>query len=205
MAHTMPETGPSNPRASNSQDAVPKPTEAFADYIETVTAALDRVTSLSAKLPSGSDLAFHRTMEPSLARGLDDASGQVLQMAERLLSLVAASQTAKVKGKRRKLEEEEDVVAGFRRAVGGVVDGLLEDADSQLDELRGDKKKAAIVVDESAQAKHAVSQPVRAALSVPADLAGKKSVYQICRLPPRASQKRPHGQASGSFRSSCRQ
>ena len=45
-------------------------------------------------------------------------------MTEKLLALVDTG-----KGKqRRKLEEEEDVVDGYRRAVSGVVDGVLEDA-----------------------------------------------------------------------------
>jgi exosome complex exonuclease RRP6 len=83
-------------------------------------------------------------MDRQFANDLDDASSRVLRMTERLLAMVDAGQLeAKGKGKkgetvkavpktanktRRKLEEEEDVIDGYKRGVLGVVDGLLEDA-----------------------------------------------------------------------------
>ena len=110
-----------------------------------ITAALDELTTAVNGLPtSKSDINFHRTMDRQFAKDLDDASSRVLQMTERLLSMVDSGQReAKGKGKdkadlrgapkaaekpRRKLEEEEDVIDGYKRGVLSVVDGLLEDS-----------------------------------------------------------------------------
>jgi len=85
-------------------------------------------------------------MDRQFANDLDEASERVLKMTEKLLTLVELGQAeAKSKGKgkdakvtkaagktRRKLEEEEDVVDGYKRGVLGVVDGLLEDAVSYI-------------------------------------------------------------------------
>ncbi|WWD18046.1 hypothetical protein CI109_102493 [Kwoniella shandongensis] len=144
--------------SSSSSPGVPSPTTSFASYLPHLTTALDTLTTHAAALPNKSDISFHRTLDRGFAKDLDKASERVLQMTERLLSLVEISQKgnkAKGKGKavsantqvrRRKMEDEDDVVDGFRGGVVGVVDGLLEDADSALDDLRGDKKKAAIAV-----------------------------------------------------------
>ena len=87
-------------------------------------------------------------MDRKFANDLDEASDRVLRMAEQLLVLVEVGQEeSKGKGKgkestakatklggkastktRRKLEDEDDVVDGYKRGVIGVVDGLLEDA-----------------------------------------------------------------------------
>lgn len=130
---------------------MPSPTDAFQDYLPIITSALDRLTTSANALPgSRSDINFHRTMDRGFANALDDASERVLRMAEKLLSMVELDQEEmKGKGKakesvksakpaakaaskvRRKLEEEEDVVDGYKRGVLSVVDGLLEDAVSQ--------------------------------------------------------------------------
>ncbi|WVF70846.1 hypothetical protein IAT40_005640 [Kwoniella sp. CBS 6097] len=149
---SSPSTGP------EASTAVPSPTKAFASYLPHLTSALDSLTTHAAALPDKSDLSFHRTMDRTFARDLDSASDRLLKLTERLLSLVDHSQKGAIekgkskakagtnKGTRRKLEDEDDVVDGFRQGVVGVVDGLLEDADSCLDDLRGEKKKAAIAV-----------------------------------------------------------
>ncbi|OCF33232.1 hypothetical protein I316_04973 [Kwoniella heveanensis BCC8398] len=137
---------------------VPSPTKAFASYVPHLTSALDSLTTHAAALPDKSDLSFHRTLDRQFAKDLDSASDRLLKLTERLLSLVDHSQRSAaekgkskakagpIKGRRRKLEDEDDIVDGFRQGVVGVVDGLLEDADSCLDDLRGEKKKAAIAV-----------------------------------------------------------
>jgi exosome complex exonuclease RRP6 len=110
--------------------------------LEKTTAVLDALTTTAAGLPGKSDLAFHRTLDRRFGKQLDAAAEQVLGLTEKLLALVevraesskagssGTSGTAgKVKTKaRRKLEDEEDVVDGYRRGVVEVVDGLLEDA-----------------------------------------------------------------------------
>lgn len=119
----------------------------FGTFLPVVTEALERLTASASVLPSGSDLSFHRTMNRALAKELDSSSRRVLTMTENLLKMVEAGQEemkgksgSKGKGKqverngvngikaRRKLEDEEDVVDGYKRGVIGVVDGLLEDA-----------------------------------------------------------------------------
>ncbi|KAK6905601.1 hypothetical protein I203_106431 [Kwoniella mangroviensis CBS 8507] len=147
----------------------PSPIENFQGYLPHLTQALDNLTNHAANLPSKSDLSFHRTLDKKFATDLDSASERILKLTERLLDLVDKSQqaqknpsnqlpkidqvkVAKIKGKgkgtinRRKLGDEDDVVDGFKQSVMGVVDGLLEDADSCLDEVSGQKKKAAIAV-----------------------------------------------------------
>ncbi|WVR05806.1 hypothetical protein IAU60_002831 [Kwoniella sp. DSM 27419] len=140
----------------SSSSGVPHPVSAFSAYLTHLTTALDSVTSHAAALPDKSDLSFHRTLDRTFAKDLDTASERVLKLTERLLTLVDQSQRSaqangkgkvvKAKSRRRQLEDEDDVVDGFRQGVVGVVDGLLEDADSRLDDLRGEKKKAAIAV-----------------------------------------------------------
>ena len=134
-------------RASGS--SVPSPTSSFNEYLPIITSALDRLTTSANALPSTrSDINFNRTMDRKFANDLDEASDRVLRMAEQLLVLVEVGQEeSKGKGKgkestakatklggkastktRRKLEDEDDVVDGYKRGVIGVVDGLLEDA-----------------------------------------------------------------------------
>lgn len=91
-------------------------------------------------------------MDRKFANDLDEASDRVLKMAEQLLIMVEVGQEeSKGKGKgkeevaktartgakastktRRRLEDEDDVVDGYKRGVVGVVDGLLEDAVSSV-------------------------------------------------------------------------
>ncbi|EIW72816.1 hypothetical protein TREMEDRAFT_70822 [Tremella mesenterica DSM 1558] len=148
-ASTSTAPGPSKPDEKSSNIKQPSPQEAFSDYLRHVTSTLDRLTTLAAALPPKSDLAFHKTMDPSFGKAMDAGSLQVLEMAEKLLGVISATQGGKGKSKRNTLENEEDVTDEYRRAVGGVVDGLLEDADEQLDELRGEKKAVAIQVTEA--------------------------------------------------------
>jgi exosome complex exonuclease RRP6 len=115
----------------------------FPAFLEKTTAALDALTTTAAGLPGKSDLAFHRTLDRKFGRELDVTAQQVLGLTERLLAMVeagaessragpsASGPAVKAKPKtkaRRKLQDEEDVVDGYRRGVDEVVDGLLEDA-----------------------------------------------------------------------------
>lgn len=151
LAHAM--TSPTQ-KPGEGSSSVPSPTASFHQYLPLITSSLDRLTTSANALPaSRSDINFHRTMDRRFANDLDDASDRVLRMAERLLTLVETGQkevegkgkakesaksvkpAAKVATKaRRKLEEEEDVVEGYKRGVLSVVDGLLEDAVSHTRE-----------------------------------------------------------------------
>lgn len=137
--------------SASTSKSIPSPTEEFDEYLPVITAALDELTTAANGLPTNkSDINFHRTMDRQFAKDLDDTSSRVLWMTERLLAMADAGQReAKGKGKgkdkagvkvlapkaadkpRRKLEEEEDVIDGYKRGVLGVVDGLLEDSVSR--------------------------------------------------------------------------
>lgn len=112
--------------------AVPSPTNQFDEYLPLVTQDLDRVTTHAAGLPGKSDLAFHRTLDRTLAKELDEASDRILRMTRDLLDLVDRGKNPK----RRKMEDEDDVVEGYKRGVVDSVDALLEDAVSRLKGLQ---------------------------------------------------------------------
>ncbi|TXT09130.1 hypothetical protein VHUM_02604 [Vanrija humicola] len=123
-----------------------------------MTAALDASTSAAANFPDKKELSFQRTLDRKLGRELDKTSGRVLSLVDRLHQLAAESsqEKAKAQGKnkikpRRKITDEDDVVDSYGSVIE-VVDGLLEDADSNLDEVNGQKKKAAIDLNPAAVA-----------------------------------------------------
>lgn len=103
---------------------VPSPTMQFDEYLPQVTQDLDRVTTHAAALPGKSDLAFHRTLDRKLAKELDEASERILALTRDLLDLV----DRKKNSKRRRMDDEDDVVEGYKRGVVDSVDSLLEDA-----------------------------------------------------------------------------
>lgn len=119
--------------------SIPSPTQSFSEYLPFLTAALDRLTTNAASLPNKTDLDFHRSLDRRLSKDLEKTSERLLGMTERILDLVERSQkearqgrdkgkTAKVEIRRRKLEDQDDIIDGYRSAVQGIVDGLLEDA-----------------------------------------------------------------------------
>lgn len=115
--HNMQNDGP-----SSSTPSPATPSTDFPAYLTSVTSALDALTTHAASLPVGSDLRLHSTLDRGFARELRQASRKVLRMTQELLERVDPG-----KG-RQKLEQEEDVVDGYRRGVVGAVEGLLEDA-----------------------------------------------------------------------------
>ncbi|WVN85849.1 uncharacterized protein L203_101001 [Cryptococcus depauperatus CBS 7841] len=144
-----------SPPKQGSLPSVPSPVEAFPEYLTHLTSTLDQLTTYAAALPAKTDLNFARSIDRKFAKSLDSTSERVLSITERLLALVEEGQKTargkdRGKGKpeigRRKLEDQDDVVDGYRGAVLSVVDGLLEDADTNLDVLKGNKTLAAIHV-----------------------------------------------------------
>jgi len=92
---------------------------------------LHQTTSFAAALPAKSDLAFHRSVDPSLAVRLDEASGRVWELVDSLLGWVdnlnEGQKVAGAKSKRKR--EEDDLVENFEETViAEGVDGLLERA-----------------------------------------------------------------------------
>lgn len=144
-------------KATSGEASVPSPTQSFSEYLPFLTAALDRLTTNAASLPDKTDLNFHRSLDRRFNKDVEKTSERLLGMTERILDLIERSQkearqgrdkgkTAKVMIRRRKLEDQDDIIDGYRGAVQGVIDGLLEDADINLDELRGGKGKTAVTV-----------------------------------------------------------
>lgn len=124
---------------ASGEASVPSPTQSFSEYLPFLTAALDRLTTNAASLPDKTDLDFHRSLDRRFSKDLEKTSERLLGMTERILDLVEKSQkearqgrdkgkTAKVEIRRRKLEDQDDIIDGYRGAVQGIVDGLLEDA-----------------------------------------------------------------------------
>ncbi|CAA7266028.1 unnamed protein product [Cyclocybe aegerita] len=108
------------------------------------TAALT-ATRKAATLPA--DIAFHRSMDQSLAQDLDALSERVLSITNRLLGLVSTVDQTQNKGKgKAKLEGEDDVVDNFHSAVVDTIDQLLEKTDICLDEFLGKNKAPAIPI-----------------------------------------------------------
>ncbi|ORX34217.1 ribonuclease H-like domain-containing protein [Kockovaella imperatae] len=124
-----------------------------------LTDLLDVATTHANALPPKSDLSFHRTLHRKFAKDQDEASSRILKLADSLLAKVQTDISSKGKA-RRKIEDEEDVVDGYRRGVMDVVNGLLEDAASRLDEVSGQKKSPAIQVSSSASPSHARIPPL---------------------------------------------
>lgn len=160
-------------KPTSGEASVPSPTQSFSEYLPFLTAALDRLTTNAASLPDKTDLNFHRSLDRRFNKDVEKTSERLLGMTERILDLIERSQkearqgrdkgkTAKVIIRRRKLEDQDDIIDGYRGAIQGVIDGLLEDAvrrslspspccsnvskDINLDELRGGKGKTAITI-----------------------------------------------------------
>jgi exosome complex exonuclease RRP6 len=106
----------------------------FAALQSSVTSALVSTTKTANQL-AAQDLPFHRSLEPSIATNIDRQNARLLSLAERLLS-VSAPPNAESVTPAPKLSDIE-AVEGNWRAVVGVVDGLLERADTALDEFTG--------------------------------------------------------------------
>jgi exosome complex exonuclease RRP6 len=82
------------------------------------------------------DLAFHRSLDPTIARTLDEHNARLLSLAERLLG--SAAQSTDVVGP--KLQDSDALEANWRGVVD-VVDSLLERVDVTLDDLKGVVKR----------------------------------------------------------------
>ncbi|KAF9236464.1 ribonuclease H-like domain-containing protein [Melanogaster broomeanus] len=112
-------------------------TNTFTAYSDALQAAALNTTRLAAtSLPS--DLPFHRSIDPALARDVDAFSTRILGLTGRLVVLAT--------GKTDRIEEEEDIVDGFVRNIVDSMEGMLESTDSALDVFLGRKKDPVINV-----------------------------------------------------------
>jgi exosome complex exonuclease RRP6 len=107
--------------------------KAFQDLVQT---SLINVTR-SATQVSNQDLSFHRSSSEKLSRSLDRQNAHLLRLTGKLLK--AATRDTQLKPPA--LQSQDDVEDNWRGIVD-VVDGLLEKADSALDEFSGVIKPA---------------------------------------------------------------
>jgi exosome complex exonuclease RRP6 len=105
----------------------------FNEYNTQLQGAALKATRNALAIPS--DLAFHRSINPDLARDLDAFSARVLSLTNDILALVStadSSQSAWAKGKAKKLSHHEDVLDDFSSLVVDSVDQLFERVVSPL-------------------------------------------------------------------------
>jgi exosome complex exonuclease RRP6 len=87
-----------------------------------------KATKHAAGLPS--DLAFHRSVDPDLAKQLEACSSKVASITNMLIGLsstIGSSKSAKGKGKAR-LQDEDDFIDRFEALIVEPMDLLLERA-----------------------------------------------------------------------------
>lgn len=109
--------------------------DTFTAYSDALQAAALTTTRLAAtSLPT--DLSFHRSIDPALARDIDEFSDRVLSLASKLVHIAT--------GKTNKIHEEEDVVDEFVRNIVDPMEGMLESTDIALDVFFGKRKDPAI-------------------------------------------------------------
>ena len=102
--------------------------KSFDEFNNILQSAALKATRHALSLPI--DLAFHRSMDPELAKDLDAFSTRVLSITNDLLSLVStvdSTQSTRGKGEL-KLESQDDVVDSFQPLVVDTMDQLLERA-----------------------------------------------------------------------------
>jgi hypothetical protein len=101
--------------------AVPTPPPALYDKLKTV---LGPLAGHAGELGDANDLKLHTTLDKRFAKRLNKSSDRVLTLARSLTELVGKDrQDLK---KRKRLQEEDDVVHEFTSNVQDTIDGLLE-------------------------------------------------------------------------------
>ncbi|KAF7979235.1 hypothetical protein HWV62_43202 [Athelia sp. TMB] len=122
--------------------------DSFDEFNGSLQSAALKSTKNALSLPSPADMAFHRSMDPDIAKELDAFSFRVLDVANNLLRLVETAKTGRTNstGIGRKLEDQDDVVDSFQSIIVDAMDQLLERADMSIDSHLGRNKPPAIVV-----------------------------------------------------------
>lgn len=117
--------------------AAPLDVDSFTAFSDALQAAALSTTCLAAtSLPA--DLAFHRSVDPVLARDIDVFSNRVLALASKLVHVASSKAT--------RIREEEDLVDEFVRSIVDPMEGMLESTDGALDVFLGKRKDPAIPI-----------------------------------------------------------
>ncbi|KAK0531648.1 exosome nuclease subunit [Tilletia horrida] len=114
------------------------PAQDVSGYLHAVQHALVPLTRTASQLPSASDLEFHRSLNPGLAATLDAHSHALVGIVNGLTSWIdpdSASATALTSA-----SLQASLGGTVPRAIGDLVDSLLERADINLDEYEGKRE-----------------------------------------------------------------
>jgi exosome complex exonuclease RRP6 len=85
-----------------------------------------KTTKYAAVLPA--DIGFHRSMDPTVVKELDQISSRVLKLQNRILGLTSTVNTD-TKGKAKaQLHDQDDLLDNFQSTIVDSVDQLLERA-----------------------------------------------------------------------------
>ncbi|KAF1984051.1 hypothetical protein K402DRAFT_395984 [Aulographum hederae CBS 113979] len=103
----------------------------FAGFQKSLSQSLVLLTRATTEI-AAEDVAFHRSLDPSAARRLDEQSTRLLSLAQRLL----ANATVGTGTPAPQFDESNDVDSNWRGVVD-VLDNVLEAADTSLDEYTG--------------------------------------------------------------------
>ncbi|KAI9809628.1 MAG: hypothetical protein M1825_000060 [Sarcosagium campestre] len=134
------------------------PQQDFASLQEEISSVLVSTTKTAGHIAS-EDLAFHRSLEPSIGHAMDRHSSRLLDLAGSLLRIAARSSDIDPPT----VKDAEDVEDHWRGIVD-VVDSLLEKADTCLDEYTGVIKRPSVSQKESAPAPKANSRRLDSSL-----------------------------------------
>ena len=121
-------------------------TEDFGALQERISSALVSATRTATQL-SAEDLPFQRSLDPAFGRSLDRQSKRLLNLATTLIQNVAAGSELDAP----RVQDVEDVENGWRGIVD-VVDSLLEQADTCLDEYTGVIKRPNVAQQDQSEA-----------------------------------------------------
>ncbi|KAN0064991.1 exosome nuclease subunit [Thecaphora frezii] len=143
----------SSSSSSPSTAAVPDPQRNLSSYLLTLQSALQPLTQSAAHLPNHSDLAFHRSIDRKLIPKLDAEADRLLSSVSQLASWISAhpqapnppfvertttTTTSRSRSRNGVELQPEDISADvFARSIGDLIDHLLENADTCLDEYTG--------------------------------------------------------------------
>ncbi|EER23208.1 3'-5' exonuclease family protein [Coccidioides posadasii C735 delta SOWgp] len=117
----------------------------FSPFQEKLTAALVQATKTTSQLLA-QDIAFQRSVNPSLSNSLDEQSARFLGLTNSILRFATSGSDLNAPS----LEDEDGVDDNWRGVVD-VIDELLEKADACLDEFTGIIKKLGPSQDERGQ------------------------------------------------------
>ena len=108
----------------------------FSDLQDRITSALVETTRTVGQVVQ-EDIAFHRSLNPSVSHSLDRQNTRLFQLANRLVQRAGVGSGADAP----QLQDSDDLETKWS-AVVDVVDSLLERADISLDEHTGLIKRA---------------------------------------------------------------